>query len=85
MHINVNVFPIPTPPIKRRCKGFDGGFFFVLCFVPHLFFPFVKKIIHMECTCHVVQIHYELVFHSSYIYSLLIHGFQMLNHIFQYY
>jgi hypothetical protein len=29
MHINVNVFSIPKPPMKKMCKGFYGCFSFL--------------------------------------------------------
>ncbi len=29
MHINMNVFPVPTPLVMKMCKGFDGCFFFI--------------------------------------------------------
>jgi hypothetical protein len=59
---------MPTPPIKKTCKGFDECLLFLykiftIVFVRDLIFSSLKKIIHMIClqmnySCHYSSIVY---------------------------
>jgi hypothetical protein len=49
IHNNVKVFHVPTPPIKKMCKGFEGYLCFFIYNVIYNELLFITKFFHICC------------------------------------